>query len=201
MHGLVWSGVRADGTSYVLSEMIAGGSGARPEEDGIDTIETDASNCMNLPVEVLELSVPVRVVRVALRTDSGGPGRHRGGLGVIREYEMLEGPVRLGHRGERFYSQAAGLAGGEAGASAISVIKRRDGSEEIVPSKGEFTLLAGERLVLETAGGGGHGSTRLRSRACVEADLRDGKISAGAARARYGLAEMPGSTAPGAAGA
>ncbi len=194
MHGLVWSGERADGSRYVLSEMIAGGSGARPEQDGIDTIETDATNCMNLPVEVLELSVPIRVVRVALRTDSGGPGRHRGGLGVVREYEMLEGPVRVGHRGERFYSRAAGLAGGEPGASAISVIKRRDGGEEVIPSKREFTLLAGDRLVLETAGGGGHGSARLRDPALVAADVREGKVSAEAAQMAYdaGVERVPG---------
>jgi N-methylhydantoinase B/oxoprolinase/acetone carboxylase alpha subunit len=196
MHGIVWSGVRADGSRFVLSEMIAGGSGARPNADGIDTVETDVTNCMNLPVEVLELSVPIRVVRAALRKDSGGAGRYRGGLGVIREYEMLEGPVRVGHRGERFYSRAPGLGGGEAGTSAISVIKRRGSIEEIIPSKSEFTLEAGDRLVLETAGGAGHGDVLLRDPALVAADVRAGKVSAEAARDIYGLDEADGARGP-----
>jgi N-methylhydantoinase B len=167
MNGIVWSGTRADGGRFVLSEMIAGGAGARPDRDGPSAIETDVTNCMNLPVEVLELTVPIRVHRVALRDGSGGAGRHRGGRGMLREYEMLHGPIRVGHRGERFYSQAAGLAGGGPGASGTSLIRRADGRDETIPSKREFTLLAGDRLIMQTPGGGGHGeaadSTRKES--------------------------------------
>ena len=158
MYGLVWSGERPDGSRYVLSEMVAGGSGARPGADGLSGVETDVTNCMNLPVEALELSVPIRVRRVAIRQGSGGAGRHRGGNGVIREYEMLHGPVRVGHRGERFYSQAPGLAGGGPGQSGISTIHHAEGGEEVIPSKREFTLQEGDRLVMQTPGGGGYGA-------------------------------------------
>ena len=77
-------GTRADGSRYVTGELIAGGSGASLHKDGVDAIETDATNCMNLPAESLEMDAPVRVLRTALREDSGGAGRvfwnSRGGL-------------------------------------------------------------------------------------------------------------------------
>src|SRR5262249_54276645 len=88
---LACGGERRDGTRYVTGELVAGGSGAGAEKDGVDVIETDATNCMNLPAEALELDAPIRVHRVALRRDSGGAGAQRGGLGTVREYEILHG--------------------------------------------------------------------------------------------------------------
>ncbi len=102
------AGVRrqADRTArrYVVGELIAGGSGASAGQDGVDVIETDATNCMNLPAEAMEMEAPIRLHRVALRPDSGGAGEFRGGLGVVREYEVLEGEVSFSHRGERHFS-------------------------------------------------------------------------------------------------
>ena len=100
-------------TRYVIGELVAGGSGAAPRSDGVDVIETDATNCMNLPAEAIEMEAPIRVNRVALRHDSGGAGRHRGGLGMIREYEMLRRRGAL-HPSRRapFLSRARGRAGG-----------------------------------------------------------------------------------------
>ena len=120
--------------------MIAGGSGAGCRRDGVDVIETDATNCMNLPAEAMEMEAPIRIHRVALRRDSGGAGEWRGGLGVVREYEILDGEVSFSHRGERHFSAAPGLAGRNSGASARSVIRRADGSEEAIPSKITTTL-------------------------------------------------------------
>src|SRR5262249_55701259 len=97
---LAFGGVRYDGTYYVTGELVAGGSGASAGKDGADVIETDATNCMNLPAEALELDAPIRVHRVALRRDSGGAGAQRGGLGALREYEILHGEVRFTHRAE-----------------------------------------------------------------------------------------------------
>ena len=68
-------------------------------------IETDATNCMNLPAEAMELEAPIRLNRIALARDSGGRGAHRGGLGTIRDYEMLVDDVSLTHRGERHFSR------------------------------------------------------------------------------------------------
>ena len=148
-------------------------------------IETDATNCMNLPAEALELDAPIRVHRVALRPDSGGAGAQRGGLGTIREYEILHGDVRFTHRGERHFIAPAGRAGGADGAMARAVIHRAGGGEEIVPSKLVTTLQAGDRVVMETAGGGGYGDPAARDPAQLRADVEVGKVSEEGARA-YG---------------
>jgi N-methylhydantoinase B len=174
---LAFGGERGDGTRYVTGELVAGGSGACAAKDGIDGIETDATNCMNLPAEALELDAPIRVHRVALRRDSGGAGAQRGGLGIVREYEILHGEVRFTHRGERHFLAPRGRAGGGDGAMARTVIHRTAGGEELVPSKLVTSLAAGDRVVFETAGGGGYGDPARRDREVVRRDLLDGKIS------------------------
>jgi N-methylhydantoinase B len=178
---LAFGGARADGSRFVTGELIAGGSGAAPDKDGVDVIETDATNCMNLPAEALEMDAPIRVHRVALRPDSGGPGRFRGGLGILREYEILADDVRFTHRGERHFCAPRGRAGGHDGAPARTVIERAGGGDEVVPSKLVTTLQAGDRVIFETAGGGGYGEPRERDPARIEADVLDGKISSEAA--------------------
>jgi N-methylhydantoinase B len=183
---LAFGGERPDGTRYVTGELVAGGAGASASKDGVDVIETDATNCMNLPAEALELDAPIRVHRVALRPDSGGAGAQRGGLGTVREYEILHGDVRFTHRGERHFIAPAGRAGGGDGAMARAVIYRADGGEEVVPSKIVTTLHAGDRVVMETAGGGGYGDPAARQREKVRADLEDGKISTEGAKAYRG---------------
>jgi N-methylhydantoinase B len=180
---LAFGGERLDGTRYVTGELVAGGAGASAHKDGVDVIETDATNCMNLPAEALELDAPIRVHRVALRRDSGGAGARRGGLGTVREYEILHGEVRFTHRGERHFVAPKGRAGGHDGATARTVIHRTDGQEEEVPSKLVTTLRSGDRVVFETAGGGGYGDPAARDPEKVRADLADGKISAEGAAA------------------
>jgi N-methylhydantoinase B len=188
---LAFGGTRPDGTRYVTGELVVGGSGASPDKDGVDVIETDATNCMNLPAEALELDAPIRVHRVALRRDSGGPGAQRGGLGIVREYEILHGEVRFTHRGERHFIAPQGRAGGHDGAMARTIIHRAEGGQETVPSKLVTTLRAGDRIVFETAGGGGYGDPAQRDPDNVRIDLADGKISAEGAklydRARSGV--------------
>jgi N-methylhydantoinase B len=180
---LAFGGARPDGTRYVTGELVAGGSGASAAKDGVDVIETDATNCMNLPAEALEMDAPIRVHRVALRPDSGGAGARRGGLGTVREYEILHGDVRFTHRGERHFIGPAGRRGGHDGAMARTVIHRAAGGDETVPSKLVTTLHAGDRVVMETAGGGGYGDPAARDPAQVRDDIADGKISAEGAKA------------------
>lgn len=174
-------GIRADGSRYVTGELIAGGSGAGPLRDGVDVIETDATNCMNLSAEALEMDAPVRVHRVGLRPDSGGAGARRGGLGTIRDYEILEGEIRFTHRGERHFRAPSGRSGGGAGAMARTLIHRADGTTEVVPSKLVTSLRAGDRLTIETAGGGGHGDPHDRPRETLSADIANGKVTAATA--------------------
>ena len=177
LHVLAFGGMREGDTPYVVGELIASGSGASRGKDGVDVIETDGSNCMNLPVEALEMDVPIRVRRSELRPDSGGPGEFRGGLGISREYELLSGEVVFTHRGERHRRPARGAAGGESGACARSVIRRADGAEEVIPSKIVTRLWPGDRVEINTAGGGGYGDPAARSAARRLADLAGGKVS------------------------
>jgi N-methylhydantoinase B len=192
MLAVMFGGQRDSGEPFVIGELIAGGSGAGLESDGVDVIETDASNCMNLPAEAMEMEAPLRVHRIAIRPDSGGAGKQRGGLGIVKEYEILNGEVRFTHRGERHMCAAQGFKGGEPGAMAISAIFRADGREETIPSKAMALLHKGDRVVITTAGGGGNGAPSDRDPALAEADLQDGKVSA--APSARAIARQPGHT-------
>lgn len=185
MLALMFGGRKPGGAPYVVGELIAGGSGAGRASDGVDVVETDATNCMNLPVEAFERDAPIRIHRTGLRRDSGGAGRFRGGLGVDRDYEVLEGDLTFTHRGERHYCASSGTDGGHSGAMARTVIYRADGTEEIVPSKLVTTLRPGDRVHVETAGGGGVGDPAERDRALVREDVDNGKVSREAAREIY----------------
>jgi N-methylhydantoinase B len=182
---VAFGGRRPNGERFIVGELIAGGSGAARHRDGVDVIDTDASNCMNLPAEALEMDAPLRLHRVALRRDSGGAGEYRGGLGVVREYEVLADEVSFTHRGERHFSTAPGLAGGFPGAPAHSVIVRADGTEEVIPSKALTVLNRGDRVIVETPGGGGYGDPSRRR--TVAEDVANGKVSPEAAQQLYGL--------------
>ena len=177
LHVLAFGGAREDGSPWVVGELIAAGSGASRGKDGVDVIETDGSNCMNLPVEALEMDVPIRMHRSELRPDSGGRGEFRGGLGISREYEVLSGEVVFTHRGERHRRPARGAAGGGPGACAHSVIRRAGGSEEVIPSKTLVRLGPGDRVEVNTAGGGGYGEPVQRAADRLAADIAGGKIS------------------------
>jgi N-methylhydantoinase B len=184
---VMFGGRYGDGRAFVTGELISGGSGAGKLTDGVDVIETDVTNCMNLPAEAMEMETPIRVNRLALRQDSGGAGRQRGGLGVVKEYEILEGDVSFTHRGERHYFAPQGAHGGAEAAFAHSVILRADGTREVIPSKQMTTLHKGDRVVVETAGGGGNGPVSERPRSAILADIADGKISCEKALASYRL--------------
>lgn len=184
---LAFGGRLPDGEQYVIGELIAGGSGAGYNADGVDVVDTDASNCMNLSAEAMEMEAPIRVHRVSLRTDSGGAGQYRGGLGLIKEFELLGDTSVFTHRGERHYSAAQGAMGGDSGAKAETVILRADGTKETVPSKLVATLYQGDRVIVKTPGGGGYGDPAKRERRQIEQDLRDGRISKEVAIETYGL--------------
>ena len=116
--------------------------------------------------------------RFGLRPGSGGAGKHRGGLGCIREYEVLRGDVTVTYRGERHAAPAAGSQGGEPGAVAAAEVRRADGRTETVPSKHVFTLSPGDRLTIETSGGGWYGDPAERNPVQIDSDKRNGKVTA-----------------------
>ncbi|MDJ0388771.1 hydantoinase B/oxoprolinase family protein [Roseomonas sp. E05] len=174
---LTFGGQRGDGSQFVTGDQIAGGSGAARGSDGVDVIETDATNGMNLPAEAMEMETPIRLNRVTLRPGSGGAGTWRGGLGTIREYEVLGEDVAVSYRGERHFSAARGVAGGADGAMARGTILRADGSTEVIRSKIVTRMRRGDRILVETAGGAGYGPPAERDAAAGEADRRNGKTT------------------------
>jgi N-methylhydantoinase B len=179
------------GQPFVASELAAGGMGARPDKDGIDVIETDVSNCMNIPVESVEMNFPLRIPRARLWVDSGGAGRFRGGLGLEKVFEATTTDVMISHRGERFGSSPWGLEGGADGARARAFIVRKDGAREELPSKKMIVLQPGDQLWEYIAGGAGYGDPLERDAAAVFADVLDGKVSAARASAEYGVVLTP----------
>ena len=182
---LAFGGRRADGSPFIVSELIAAGTGASQHADGVDCLQTDGSNSMNLPLEALGMEAPVRVLRFGLRPDSGGPGRQRGGLGVVKEYEFLADDIRLTYRGERHFTAARGSLGGGEGAMSRAVLFRKNGTVETIASKTVTSVSKGDRLLVETAGGGGFGHPKERAREALSADIANRKISAQAARNIY----------------
>jgi N-methylhydantoinase B len=185
----------ATGRSFVASELAAGGMGARPGKDGIDVIETDVSNCMNIPVESVEMNFPLMIRRARLHAGSAGAGQFRGGLGLEKVFEATTTDVTVSHRGERFASSPWGLHGGRPAPRAHAFVVRADGRREEVPSKKMLTLHPGDQLWEYIAGGAGHGDPLERDPDLVLADVLDGKISRESARADYGVALTPGDAA------
>ena len=137
-------------------ETIAGGQGACPHADGPSGVHVAMSNTLNTPVEALELEFPLRVVRYTLRRGSGGAGRHRGGDGVVRELEALE-DMTYSLLTERRRHPPRGTEDGEDGALGRNLVA----GDEVGP-KASGTLHAGDRLRIETPGGGGHGTSEPR---------------------------------------
>ncbi len=136
----------------VYYETIGGGQGACPDADGPSGVHVAMSNTLNTPIEALELEFPMRVVRYGLRRGSGGRGAHRGGDGVVREIEALE-PLSYSLITERRRHEPPGADGGGAGEVGRNLL---DG-EELEP-KAIGRLEPGQRLRIETPGGGGYGS-------------------------------------------
>ena len=145
------------GAEFAYYETVAGGMGARPALDGMHAIHTHMTNSLNTPAEALEYAYPLRVRRYAIREGSGGRGRRRGGDGVVREIETLT-PARMSLLADRRTNSPYGLAGGDAALAGRDLILRRRGRRaERISSKGTWQLEAGDRVRIETPGGGGHG--------------------------------------------
>jgi len=141
-------------------ETIAGGLGARPTLDGMNGVHTHMTNSLNTPAEAMEYAYPLRVREYRLRHGSGGRGKYRGGDGVIREIETLV-PARMSLLADRRKHGPYGLSGGEEGKTGTNVIVR-DGENIDVPAKGSHELKAGDRIRIETPGGGGWGKEGMR---------------------------------------
>jgi N-methylhydantoinase B len=136
---------------FTYYETLGGGQGACADADGPSAVHVAMSNTLNTPVEALELEFPLRAVEYALRRGSGGAGKHRGGEGVVRELEALE-EMNYSLATERRRNAPPGAEGGEPGAPGRNLL---NGDE--LPPKASGTLAPGDRLRIETPGGGGFG--------------------------------------------
>jgi N-methylhydantoinase B len=157
MNNLTIGGIdERTGEPFAYYETIAGGMGARPDRPGVSGIHTHMTNSLNTPAEALEYAYPLRVTRYSLRPGSGGEGKFRGGDGIVREVELLsDAEVTL--LADRRTRGPYGLRGGADGAEGRTRVVHRDHSVEQLPGKCSVRLKKGERVRIESPGGGGWG--------------------------------------------
>jgi N-methylhydantoinase B len=186
MGGCSIGGFRPDGRRFLLMNIFGGGWGGRPHEDGESaSVSICQGDVRSAPVELQEIQYPFMIERFALRTDSGGAGQHRGGLGVELTYRALQKAI-TNVNCERTKDPPWGLHGGRPGAVNEAVLIRRDGSAERLKKATGVPMEPGDRLTFLTAGGGGFGDPHARDPAAVADDVAKGYVSVEAARRDYG---------------
>jgi N-methylhydantoinase B len=178
---------RRSGERFVSYEVLKGGFGARPTKDGINAVSSSVGNMMNTPIEILEMSFPLRVEEFALIPDSGGAGTWRGGLAPRRAWRVLQGDANVSVCCERTVTPAFGLDGGLCGAPGRVSLRRPDGEVQRAPSKGAFMAPADSVVILEAPGSGGFGHPSGRNTESLRDDLIDGYVTETAARQCYGV--------------
>jgi N-methylhydantoinase B len=187
INALSLAGHRKDGRRWVMFSFFGGGHGGHPEGDGLNHGNAPISTATIPPLEILEAAYPVRFTQWALRQDSGGAGEHRGGCGAVYEIELLEEKAEVFLFGERGKYAPPGVAGGSAAAKNVFSYQQ-DGGEHRPPMVSKMVgikLRKGQRLHLETPGGGGYGPATHRDPATVGEDVRLGYVSVEAARRDY----------------
>ena len=172
MWGMNQSGVNAHGKPYANMFFYNGGMGANMRGDGISCLSWP-SNVSSTAIEITEHIAPLRVHYKRLRPDSGGPGRHRGGLGQeIALESRSETPIAVSFLAERTIFPAFGVEGGKAGAPGVLRIN----GDKVDPKK-QYVLSCGDTVILATPGGGGHGDPDQRNKVARERDIQAGYIS------------------------
>jgi N-methylhydantoinase B len=162
-------GNREGGFTYY--ETIGGGFGARPDRDGMDGVQVGMTNTLNTPVESLELEYPLRVERYALRSNSGGSGQYRGGLGIERQV-TVETDATVSLLTDRRRSHPKGIDNGQDGATGKNLL---DGDS--VPAKTTRDVSAGTTVTVVTPGGGGYGDPEDRDEKAIACDMMDEKVN------------------------
>ncbi|MDX8411806.1 MAG: hydantoinase B/oxoprolinase family protein, partial [Mariprofundaceae bacterium] len=155
MNNVIFGGRNDSGDDWAYYETIGGGMGAGHGQHGLSGVQCHMTNTKNTSIEVVEMHYPIRIRRYGMRRGSGGMGAHRGGGGLVREWQTLT-PCDLSILSERRVSSPFGLNGGEAGAPGHNILIH-DGARETLPGKCVRRLQAGDILRIETPGGGGFG--------------------------------------------
>ncbi|MEM7190941.1 MAG: hydantoinase B/oxoprolinase family protein, partial [Pseudomonadota bacterium] len=181
INALSMAGHRANGARWVLFSFFGGGHGGHPEGDGLNHGNAPISTATIPPLEILEAAYPVKFTQWALRPDSGGPGQHRGGLGAVYEIELLEESATCFLFGERGRFAPRGVADGEDAAVTRFTYPGPDGPTQ-PPMASKITgvpLERGQRVRLETPGGGGYGPMAARSHDAQARDVAMGYVTKG----------------------
>lgn len=188
-----------DGSHYVFGETTMGAWGGRPGLDGIDGAANLAANQSNQPVELIEAQNPLRIEQYGFLEDSGGPGQHRGGLAIVRQYTFLAPSSTLTFRTDRRSHLPAGVGGGMAGTPNLNLLLRKDTETElpVLPMEG-YEVGRRDGFFQIMPGAGGYGDPLLRDPSLVLDDLRNGKITQTYAREIYGVVVAAGAVDMGA---
>jgi len=170
--------VLPDGARRIYFDSEVGGWGAEPQRDGANAFSCGLHNISAVPIEMLESAHPILFTAYALRADSGGAGRYRGGLGLIREWRLNASEGRFAATFDRFILAPYGLHGGGDGATGRLLLTHPDGTTTALRSKlSDLVLHAGDTIRIETSGGGGYGAPADRDPAAIAADLANGYIT------------------------
>ncbi len=190
INALSLAGHRANGQRWVMFSFFGGGHGGNPEGDGLNHGNAPISTATIPPAEILEAAYPVMFTQWALRPDSGGPGQHRGGLGAIYEIELLEEQADVFLFGERGKYAPPGVFGGGSAAKTTFGFEQDDGihTPPMVSKMVGIDIRRGQKLRLETPGGGGYGDAYTRQPDMVARDVQLGYVSLDAARNAYHVA-------------
>ena len=172
------------GDYYCYLETLAGGYGGRFKSDGPDAVQPHGQNTENAPIEETEINYPVQIVRYELVEDSEGPGRHRGGLGLRRDYLFNDHDVTFTILSDRDKSGAWGIMGGNESRKAYYILNPQ-GEAKAMSSKTTLDLKPGDTISYQTCGGGGYGPPEERDPSLVLKDVRDGKVSVERAKSIY----------------
>jgi N-methylhydantoinase B len=179
-----WEG----GKPFVFSECVMGTWGATSAHDGQEGVPHMASNQSNVPIEMIEADYPIRIEEYGFAPDTGGAGRFRGGLGVLRQYRCLADDVYFGVRSDKRLHPPHGLDGGGTGAPASNLIFAGGREVDVPPMpSAPITLQSGDVFRHVMAGGGGFGDPLARDPAQVLEDVLDDKVTPDHARQAYGV--------------
>jgi len=180
-----WQGGGRPGQPAMQYEILGSAYGGGNGNDGASALATHLSNLHITPIEILESEFPCRITAFDLARDSGGAGEFRGGLAFRRTYELLQDATVV-RRYDRAKFPPGGVAGGKPGSRSRFVIRLGTKDEQETPASGRYELRAGERFLLQSAGGGGYGDPKRRDRAALAHDIAEGYVSAAAAKRDYG---------------
>jgi N-methylhydantoinase B len=188
----VFSGINpATGQAYVYLETLGGGFGGRAGKDGTDGVQVHITNTSNLPVESIEMEYPLLVEGYGLIENSGGAGKHRGGMGLRRIIRPVGHECLFNGALERATNRPWGIFGGEPGASGRFMLQSATENDQLATKPSGIAVSPEQRLVIESPGAGGYGKPEERSPDAIGRDTAGGKFSEAFVREHYGRGRKP----------